>query len=697
MDADSFLVSRAHVHSDPTCNRRDSSKIFAPRYVFTSCSSKSEQQFTTSREAPIFQFNLGTNYSRPLGLASNQGLPNRVCKNPNSEKFTESTSPVSGQEINSRQGSIRITGEACNSLGESTSSRGGFCKFPVCSPQERGRQPPGSQPETPKPLAYEHFKMEGIHMLKDLLKQGDWLVKIDLKDAYLTVPIWKNHQKYLRFVWKGSMLEFACLPFGLGTAPRVFTKLRKLVIALLRQRGFRLIIYLDDILLMAESHHLALFQAASTLNLLESLGFIVNYRKSHLDPVQQLEFLGVLVDTRDLSLYLPGEKLRQIRKKCQNIPHLSEISVRELTKFLGLLTSSIQAIFPAPLHFRHLQSLKNKTMAFCQSYEALTQLDQASKEEILWWRDHLQAWNGRALFQKPVELIIDTDASRKGWGAYCQGISTGGPWCLEEKKVTHQLPRTLSRFISHQDVHQGKGMCSCKVTDGQCCSGCIHQQDGRHSHSQVLSNLALDLWDWCIHHHMEVSAQHLPGHLNVRADRESRLLLDSSDWKLDPAVFQLILQRWGPLEIDLFASRLTYQLKQFVSWRPDPLAIHSDAFSMSWHNIQGSAFPPFALIGRCLQQIVRQNVEQLILVAPVWPSQPWYPLLLQLCIDHPLLFPMSPTLLTRDNQSHPFPTCNWLAGNYRQMLRNSKYFGINSKYFAGSLAKKHISLCICLE
>ena len=45
-------------------------------------------------------------------------------------------------------------------------------------------------------LAYEHFKMEGIHLLRDLLKKGDFLVKIDLKDAYLTVPIWKNHQKY---------------------------------------------------------------------------------------------------------------------------------------------------------------------------------------------------------------------------------------------------------------------------------------------------------------------------------------------------------------------------------------------------------------------------------------------------------------------------------------------------------------------
>ena len=66
-------------------------------------------------------------------------------------------------------------------------------------------------------------------------------------------------------------------------------------------------------------------------------------------------------------------------------------------------------------------------MALCQSYEALTQLDQAFKEEILWWRDHLLAWKGRALLQKPAELIIETDASQKGWEAYCQEISTGGP------------------------------------------------------------------------------------------------------------------------------------------------------------------------------------------------------------------------------------------------------------------------------
>ena len=48
-------------------------------------------------------------------------------------------------------------------------------------------------------VKYEHFKMENIHMLRDLLKKDDYLVKIDLKDAYFTVAIWVNHQKFLRF------------------------------------------------------------------------------------------------------------------------------------------------------------------------------------------------------------------------------------------------------------------------------------------------------------------------------------------------------------------------------------------------------------------------------------------------------------------------------------------------------------------
>ena len=116
-------------------------------------------------------------------------------------------------------------------------------------------------------------------MLRDLLRKGDFMIKIDLRDAYFTVPVWRNHQKFLRFLWKETMYEFACLPFGLSSAPRIFTKLMKPVVGLLRQVVIRLIIYLDDLLIMAQSQDLALQHASTALELLEGLGFMVNCEK----------------------------------------------------------------------------------------------------------------------------------------------------------------------------------------------------------------------------------------------------------------------------------------------------------------------------------------------------------------------------------------------------------------------------------
>ena len=96
----------------------------------------------------------------------------------------------------------------------------------------------------------EHFKMEGFHMVRDLVRQGDWLAKIDLKDAYFLIPVHPCHQKFLQFTWKESLYQFQCLPFGLSCAPRVFTKVMKPVVAFLRERGIKLIIYLDDLLII---------------------------------------------------------------------------------------------------------------------------------------------------------------------------------------------------------------------------------------------------------------------------------------------------------------------------------------------------------------------------------------------------------------------------------------------------------------
>ena len=109
-------------------------------------------------------------------------------------------------------------------------------------------------------------------------------MKLELKDAYFTVPVWKGHQKYLRFLWKETLCNFACLPFGLASAPGTFTKIMKPVVATFRNLGIRLIIYLDDLLILADSEQTAPLHLATSLSLLENLGFVINQKESVLSP-----------------------------------------------------------------------------------------------------------------------------------------------------------------------------------------------------------------------------------------------------------------------------------------------------------------------------------------------------------------------------------------------------------------------------
>ena len=149
---------------------------------------------------------------------------------------------------------------------------------------------------------------------------------------------------------------------------------------------------------------------------------------------------------------------------------------------------------------------------------------------------------------------------------------------------------------------------------------------------------------------MTVSAEYLPGELT---DFYSRSITGSAEWKLDPYVFKQVARRFAPIQVDLFATRINTQLEQYISWKPDPFAMAVDALMTPWTNLQGYAFPPFCLLGRCLQKIASEQAT-IILIAPVWVHQPWYPAVLDALVEIPVLLPLSDSLLLDPfNQPHP--------------------------------------------
>ena len=143
--------------------------------------------------------------------------------------------------------------------------------------------------------------------------------------------------------------------------------------------------------------------------------------------------------------------------------------------------------------------------------------------------------------------------------------------------VAHQLPRDAGTPLATQTFLKGRtGLSVLLQMDNTTAVAYVNNLGG--TVSPQLTTLAKTLWMWALQRDITLTAQHIPGVSNIVADTESRTVRDRTDWKLSPEIFSQINQIFGPLEVDLFASRLTHQLPCYFSWRLDPLAEATDAF-----------------------------------------------------------------------------------------------------------------------
>ena len=151
------------------------------------------------------------------------------------------------------------------------------------------------------------FKMPTLKTVWQLIQQGDYAFSIDLQDAYLHVPIVKHHRQFLRFVWHNVPYQWRVLPFGLATAPRVFTSLMKPILFLCRCKGLRIVIYLDDILVLVRSKQAGKRARLFLCSLLVCLGYISIFPSQTFASLSLLPFsgcVGILPTCRYLYLLI---------------------------------------------------------------------------------------------------------------------------------------------------------------------------------------------------------------------------------------------------------------------------------------------------------------------------------------------------------------------------------------------------------
>ncbi len=499
------------------------------------------------------------------------------------------------------------------------------------------------------------FKMLTPKRIFGCVRPRDWFAAIDLKDAYFHVSILPRHRPFLRFAFEGRAYQYKVLPFGLSLSPRVFTKVTEAALVPLREQGVRILNYLDDWLILAQSQDQLCEHRDMVLSHLSQLGLQVNWEKSKLSPVQRISFLGMELDSVSQTARLTQERAQSVLNCLNTFKNRTAAPLKQFQRLLGHMAAAAAVTPLGLLHMRPLQHwLHGRVPRWAwQSGTLRVQVTPACRQTFTPWSDLSFLRAGVPLEQVSRHAVVYTDASAKGWGATFNGHAVSGVWtgpqlhwhinCLELLAVHLALNRLKRRLRGEHVLVR---------TDNTATVAYINRQGGLRS--RRMSQLARHLLLWSRKHLRSLRAIHIPGLLNRTADELSRAALPG-EWRLHPQTVQLIWQRFGLAQVDLFASLETSHCQLFYSLTDGTLG--TDALAHSWpRGLRKYAFPPVSLLAQTLCK-VREEEEQILLVAPYWPTRTWFPELMLLVTARPWQIPLRKDLLTqrRGTLWHPRP------------------------------------------
>lgn len=295
------------------------------------------------------------------------------------------------------------------------------------------------------------FRCEDIKVAKEILSPGDFMFTFDLKSGYHHVEIFLEHRKFLSFSWEFSngrtrYFQFAVLPFGLSSAPYLFTKLLKPLIKHWRSQGISILMYIDDGLGAASSYTSAKIISLQVHADLLKFGFLPNEQKCYWDPVQSLTYLGVTLNTQDATISATEKRISSIladldtllSQAVHSFVHVKSVAslcgkIISLGNCVGSVTRLMTRRLFAVIHSR------------C-SWNSFVQITSDAMVELRFWKYNILHLNGVPLWpikSKPSRIIY-SDASGTGCGSI---IDLDGKVCQQNWSEFEQSQSSTYREV----------------------------------------------------------------------------------------------------------------------------------------------------------------------------------------------------------------------------------------------------------
>jgi hypothetical protein len=487
------------------------------------------------------------------------------------------------------------------------------------------------------------FKYETYATFRDVIEKDDYMFSLDLEQAYYHVDVLERHRKFLGFRLFGEYYEFCVLPFGLSDACRIFTELCKVPVRALRSQGLRVLPYLDDFLVMLSRY--APEVVKSVVKLLQSLGFVINFVKSKLDPTRQLDHLGFSIDTSAMTFALTVKRTAKFLAAAEDALADAEsrrgVPARSVARVAGH-ASSASLVFGryACLFTRYLHdAVRDKAAA--RSWSARVALGDPALAELRRWR-RLLLGSSVAPIRRPqreaasVRLVVDASDFAFGGGVVSIDgaerddfpVSRG---VFEEDECLRSSTWRELRGASFV-LESVKSLCQGRVVDlftDSLSASFIHANGGSQNrgpsgeldlHAQILAIERTTSEVSC-----DLRVVWIPREINEWADGESKRE-DSGNYSVSGVVFAAIVRRFGRLDVDRFADERNHMLPLFNSrwWCPGSAGV--DAFAVSWAGVRNWLHPHPSIIGRAIAKL-RDDRARGVLLVPRWTSAQWWPVL----------------------------------------------------------------------
>lgn len=358
------------------------------------------------------------------------------------------------------------------------------------------------------------------------LGPGAELAKVDVERAYRNVPVHQEDRWLLGMEWNQTKYMDTTLPFGLRSAPKIFSAVADALEWAFREAGVTFSLhFLDDYLTMGKG---GTGECARNLYLMKGTcngnGTPLKERKI-MGPDTILEFLGIILDTIKWEMRLSEERMEVLKALIQKWYMRKACTKRELLSLIGKLGHACKIVRPGRIFLRRMI----ETAARAKQLEHWVRLDEQFRSDLAWWKEFLQIWNGKGFMQvvgsgvKP-EVVFASDASG-AWGCgavwgvqWLQGVWSSS-WSQVNIAIKELVPIVIGCVVWGAQWRN-------KVVLNYCDNMAVVQVvKSQKSKDPTIMHLVRCLHFICAHWEIELRVEHIPGRLNVIADAVSRNFL----------------------------------------------------------------------------------------------------------------------------------------------------------------------------